>query len=287
MPSMLQNAVRSWTFLSSVMPGQLLAMAMLVRRGLPALIDQARDRTDLLMLDARLQPVDLHLAHVAMLRDTGLHDRTYLDWRARRIEKLLEIYGTEYFKGRRVLELGCGHGDIGAFFADLGAEVLCVDGRVRNINYAKLRHRAVPRLSFVQMDLEQDFAALGRFDLLINFGLIYHLREVDAHLACCFGMADEIVLETVVCDSLDPHRILFRDERVEVDEEALNGVGSRPSPFYVERLAREAGLEVERHFSADLNSGNFFLYDWKHRDDGAPNDDFGNRRFWRFSRTEA
>jgi SAM-dependent methyltransferase len=284
MPPLLQQALRLWSPQALAMPGTLLSMAILVKRGLPALMNQARDRTDLLMLDARLAPVDLHLAHVRMLRDTGLHDRTYLDWRARRIEKVLEIYGLEFFHGKRVLELGCGHGDIGAFFADIGAEVLCVDGRIRNINHAKLRHRGAPRLSFELLDLEGDFSTLGHFDLIINFGLVYHLREVDGHLARCFGMADEIVLETVVCDSLDPHHILFRDEHVEIDEEALNGIGSRPSPFYVERLAEEAGLDVERHFSADLNSGGFFRYDWEHRDDGSANDDFGNRRFWRLSR---
>ncbi|MBB3911825.1 class I SAM-dependent methyltransferase [Sphingomonas desiccabilis] len=266
------------------MPGTVLAAAKLVRRGLPALIDQARDRTDLLMLEARLGPVDLHLAHVRMLRGTGLHARTYLDWRARRIEKMLEIYGLDFFAGKRLLELGCGHGDIGAFFAEISADVLCVDGRIRNINFARLKHRRTPRLTFQVLDLEQDFSFLGHFDLIIDFGLLYHLRHVDSHLACCFGMADEIVLETVVCDSLDPHHILLRDECVDVDEEALNGTGSRPSPFYVERLAVEAGLEVERHFSADLNSADHFRYDWVHRDDGASNDDFGNRRFWRFFR---
>lgn len=283
MPPLLQRAMRFWST-ASMTPGALLGMASLVKRGLPAMVDQARDRTDLLMLQAQLAPVDLHLAHVGMLRDRGLHDRTYLDWRARRIEKVLEIYGVEFFEGVRVLELGCGHADIGAFFADIGAEVLCVDGRIRNINHAKLRHRGVPRLAFECMDLERDFASLGRFDLILNFGLVYHLREVDAHLACCFGMADEIVLETVVCDSRDPDRILFRDEHAEIDEEALNGVGSRPSPFYIERLARAAGLDVERHFSADLNAGGLFRYDWEHSDDGAANDDFGNRRFWRLSR---
>lgn len=59
-------------------------------------------------------------------------------------------------------------------------------------------------------------------------------------------------------------------------------MGSRPSPCYIERLAGEAGFEVERHFSADLNSEDFFSYDWEPRNDGDPNDDFANRRFWRF-----
>ena len=39
--------------------------------------------------------------------------------------------GFDFFKGKKILELGAGHGDIGAFFAELGADVLCLDGRIR------------------------------------------------------------------------------------------------------------------------------------------------------------
>ncbi|MGU3316920.1 class I SAM-dependent methyltransferase [Sphingomonas sp. M6A6_1c] len=262
-------------------------LARSLRQGIPALLDRTREQTDLMMMEAHLSPIARHLIHASQMRDTGLYDRTYSDWRARRIEKILEIYGVDWFDGRKIVELGCGHGDIGAFFADLGAEVLCIDGRIRNVNHAKLRHRGVNGLTFDVCDLDRDFSLLGRFDLMINFGLIYHLQEVDAHLAACFATANDIVLETVVCDSLDPHRLMLRPERSDVDEEALNGIGSRPSPGYIERLAEEAGFGVERHFSADLNSGGIFSYDWSHRDDDAPNDDFGRRRFWRFHKSSA
>ncbi len=270
-----------------LVPASWRSMATSLRQNAPTLFAQARERTDLLLMEAGLSPVTRHLLHAGRARDTGLHDRNYIDWRVRRIEKVLEIYGVDWFAGRTIIEVGCGHGDIGAFFADLGAEVLCIDGRARNINHAKLKHRGMPGLTFEVSDLEHDFSSLGRCDLLINFGLIYHLRHVDAHLAACFAVADDIVLETVVCDSLDPHRLMLCPERSDIDEEALNGIGSRPSPFYIERVAQEAGFAVERHFSADLNSGNFFRYDWVHLDDDAPNDDFANRRFWRLRKPPA
>jgi 2-polyprenyl-3-methyl-5-hydroxy-6-metoxy-1,4-benzoquinol methylase len=69
-----------------------------------------------------------------------------------------KFYGVDFFKGKKVLELGCGHGDIGAFFADLGADVLCLGGRIQNINFAKLKHRKVANLKFVQFNLENDFS---------------------------------------------------------------------------------------------------------------------------------
>ncbi|HVZ92094.1 MAG TPA: hypothetical protein VG843_10620 [Rhizomicrobium sp.] len=71
-----------------------------------------------------------------------------------------------------------------------------------------------------------------------------------------------------------------------MNEDALDGVGSRPSPFFVERVVAEAAFEATRHFTPDLNSGGF-VYDWPHRNDGrgGQGDDTALRRFWRFQRT--
>src|SRR5690242_4140 len=99
-----------------------------LRQGAAAALSQARDRSDLLKLDLSLAPIDRHLARVALANRDGLFHHSYHDWRTKRIDKLLELYGADYFVGRNILELGCGHAEIGAFFADLGADVLAVDG---------------------------------------------------------------------------------------------------------------------------------------------------------------
>jgi 2-polyprenyl-3-methyl-5-hydroxy-6-metoxy-1,4-benzoquinol methylase len=233
-------------------------------------------------LQASLSPIDKYVVFSGLTNQDGLFHPSYEGWRIRRLNKMLEIYGIDFFKGKRIIEVGAGHGDIGAFFADLGADVLCLDGRIQNVNFARLKHRKVPGLRFETFNLEKDFSELGRFDLLIDFGLIYHLKNVDEHLDCCFAMADDIVLETVVCDSRDPHTILYRPGRADVDEEALDGTGSRPSPFYIERIAIARGFEIQRHFTADLNFERQFRYDWLHKDNSDPSDDFVLRRFWRF-----
>jgi 2-polyprenyl-3-methyl-5-hydroxy-6-metoxy-1,4-benzoquinol methylase len=241
--------------------------------------------------ERQLSPIDRHILYSNMLDRKGLFHSSYDFWRVKRFDKLLEIYGIPYFKGRRILELGAGHGDIGAFFAELGAEVLCLDGRIQNVNFASLKHRKIPNIRFEQQNLEHDFSRFGRFDLIINFGLIYHLQNVDEHLKCCFSMADDMVLETVVCDSTDPQKIFFCKGKPERDEEALEGTGSRPSPFYVERIGEENGFEVVRYFTSDLNSGEQspngyqFRYDWEHKNDDGYSAHFDGpdlRRFWRF-----
>ena len=232
-----------------------------------------------------LSPIERHVAIQIASRKDGVFQPSYDAWRVTRINKLLALYGLEWFAGKRVIELGCGHADIGAFLAELGADVLCIDGREENIAFAKLKHRKVRRLDYMVADLDSTFPALGRCDLLVHFGLLYHLRDVDAHLAQCWDLAEEIVLETVVCDSLDPNKIVYLDRDLLVNSRGLHGVQNRPSPFYVERLAKAAGYEIERCFTSDLNSGTF-LYDWAHKNNGHLGG-FGQRRMWRLHRSPA
>jgi SAM-dependent methyltransferase len=255
-----------------------------VYRGLVGWLDRSSSRVDLESLECNLSPIDKYVIYSGILNKKGLFDPSYEGWRVRRLNKILEIYGVDFFAGKKVLELGCGHGDIGAFFADLGADVLCLDGRIQNINFAKLKHRKLANLEFVQFNLENDFSHFGKFDLIIDFGLIYHLRNVETHLKACFAAADDIVMETVVCDSTDPNKVLFCAERREIDEESLEGTGSRPSPFYIERIARENNFNFTRYFTGDLNAGSQFCYDWAHKNDNRLGDDFRLRRFWRLTK---
>ena len=259
-------------------------------RRLPAAVERIErrlDRMERAVLVAPLSPIDRHVTLQTALRTDALYDMSYPQWRTARITKLIDIYGVEYFQGRRILELGAGLCEIGAFFAELGADVTCLEGRAEQVAFAKLKHRKTPNLHIAQCDLEGDFSGYGRFDLILHFGLLYHIKNVEEHVRICLGMADDVVLETVVCDSLDPHRIVLVPGRSEVIEESLHGVGSRPSPAYVERLCAEGGFGTERHFCPSLNSADGqFIYDWAHKNDG----DLGGyhlRRFWRFRRTAA
>jgi len=235
-----------------------------------------------------MSPIEKHVFLAGIYNESGLFDYTYEEWRINRINKILEVYGIDYFINKKVLELGSGHGDIGAFFADLGADVLCLDGRKQNVNLANLKHRKINNFRCLQFNLEDDFTEFGRFDFIINFGLIYHLKNLDDHLKCCFKMSDEIFLETVVCDSSDPYKVFYVKENENKDEEALEGDGCRPSPFYIERIANENDFEAERHFTPDLNvnnifGNNLFFYDWVHKNDESLGG-WGQRRCWRLKK---
>lgn len=234
------------------------------------------------MTHITMSPIDRHILLSYALSNEALFHYSYDDWRLKRINKILEIYDIEDLKEKKILELGCGHGEIGACLADIGANVLALDGRKKNVNFAKLKHREIKNFKCIKFNLEQDFSKFGKFDLIINFGLFYHLKNAEQHLKCCFEIADDILFETVVCDSIDPQKIFFCDENENIDEEALEGTGCRPSPFYIERIAKENNFEVIRYFDSNLNSGNKFIYDWEHKNDERLGDDWKLRRFWRF-----
>lgn len=240
------------------------------------------DRLETILRETQLSPVDRAIAAIAAQRSDGLFHHSYRHWRAIRITKILEIYGFDHFAGRKVLELGAGHGDIGAALAELGADVLCLDGRIENINYGRLKFRNLPNFRLEYCNLDGDFSHSGEFDLIINFGLLYHLEDLEGHLKRCFAMANDMVIETVVCDSTDPYKVIMVCENSDVNEEALGEKGSRPSPFYIERIAKENGFEVDRYFTSDLNSS-AFIYDWEHRDDNRDGG-WDLRRFWRMRR---
>lgn len=75
---------------------------------------QAKNRVDLEMLEC-LSPIDRYIVSTGVHSDRALFDPSYEEWRLHRIAKILEIYGIDYFRGKRVVEVGAGHGDIGAF----------------------------------------------------------------------------------------------------------------------------------------------------------------------------
>ena len=57
----------------------------------------------------------------------------HADWQINRINFIVSKYPKEFFKGKRILEVGAYNGYIGAYFNALGAEVHCLEGRIENV----------------------------------------------------------------------------------------------------------------------------------------------------------
>jgi SAM-dependent methyltransferase len=143
--------------------------------------------------------------------------------------------------GKRVLEVGAGVGKLTGFFLDRGCAVTSIDGRVENLEQLREQH---PDVITEVVDVERDdLSALGSFDVVFCYGLLYHLedpfRAVGKMSEVCSGT---LLLETMVCDHSSPV-LKLEAEPPRVPNQALRGVGSRPSPAYVVMALRLAGFE--------------------------------------------
>jgi SAM-dependent methyltransferase len=85
-------------------------------------------------------------------------------------------FASQFARGARVLDVGCGAGYGSEFLRNAGAtHVLGIDLDPRNIRYAT---RHYPAVRFRQGDAEQLPRDLGIFDLIIASNVLEHLRDV-------------------------------------------------------------------------------------------------------------
>ncbi len=76
---------------------------------------------------------------------------------------------------RTALDVGCGVGHFTDYLAGLGLRAVGVDARQDNVVEAQRRH---PQIEFVVGNIEDPIGpGLGLFDVVLCFGLLYHLEN--------------------------------------------------------------------------------------------------------------
>lgn len=198
----------------------------------------------------------------------------YDEWRNRRITAIVSHYGPLWFKGKTVLELGAGYGDIGAALQGIGAQVTCSEAREEHV--AKIRRRH-PNIEVIKANMEHEWPFTKKYDLILHLGLLYHLKNINFSVEKSLSNAMFVALETEVCDSDDPNFVLRVTEDKTGYDQSFIGIGSRPSAPYVERLFENVGARFDRISDSRCNSY-FHTYDWNVTNTG----DWCNglRRFW-------
>jgi hypothetical protein len=96
------------------------------------------------------------------------------EWQDNRINFILKHYPVEFFQGKRILELGSFNGYIGYRFSLMGADVHCLEGRQDNVDNIR---RDYPSLNVELANLDTPDWRWGNWDIIINFGLYYHLEH--------------------------------------------------------------------------------------------------------------
>lgn len=177
-----------------------------------------------------------------------------------RLANLFAHVDLDRWRGMRVLEVGAGLGHLGDAFEHLGFDVTSTDGRPEYV--AQMRARG--RTAFV-LDLDRTGVdEVGAFDLILAFGVLYHLSEPERFLAGCGRGAKVLLLETVVCDASESICLRVREPRGwRGRDQALSAYGCRPSPAWVERACAAAGLDVVRDISSPLANWAIGTFDWE------------------------
>lgn len=209
----------------------------------------------------------------------GHFDESYKERAMRIINKILSIYSLDDLKGKKVLVLGDGIGIIGGFFAEAGADVTALEGRRFNCNIANLRFWGARKYKSIEHDLRKGLGKFKekKFDVILCFGLLEVLSNIEPLLKDCYKIAKEILIDNIVFDT--DKREIFKFRWTRGNDRPLDETGTFPSQGYMESFFEEKGFKVERYFDGDLNySGT--KYDWEVKNKEKP--DLNKRRFWRF-----
>ena len=183
----------------------------------------------------------------------------YEYWRAKRVVAIIEHYGEKFFQNKKILELGCGYGDIGKVFIGLGSEVVFAEGREEHVNILKNKF---PNNRIYKVNLENEWPFKDeKFDLILHLGVLYHLDNIEFSLEKSIINTSNLVLETEVCDSDDPNLVLKIDENIDGYDQSLIGKGSRPSGKYLENIFEKYNCYYEIVKDKRCNAL-FHRYDW-------------------------
>lgn len=198
----------------------------------------------------------------------------YIDWRNKRIAKIESIFGKEFFNGKTLLELGCGYGHLGKYFhEELGSDVTFAEGNEAYIS--RIQHNN-PNSEVLHLDQDKAYDLKKKFDVVIHFGVLYHLNDWKQDLKCALNHTDLMILESEVANSENPEFELKYIDHQAYDQ-AVNRIASRPSASYIESVLTEQGFTFVRYDDADLDSG-FHRYSWTVNEGGPQGT--GMRRFW-------
>jgi tRNA (mo5U34)-methyltransferase len=137
------------------------------------------------------------------------------------------------------VDAGCGIGFFAQILHEFGLEVTAFDGRIGNVEEAR---RRFPGIRFDVGDIENPrIRELGRFDLVVCFGLLYHLENpflAIRNLRALTGSA--LILESMCFPDNEPWMVL-REESSHEDQ-SLTDVAFYASEGCLVKMLYRAGF---------------------------------------------
>jgi len=140
---------------------------------------------------------------------------------------------------KTALDVGCGIGVFSQHLVDLGMSVVAFDARPENISEARRRH---PRPQFHVYDIEDaNVLELGSFDLVLCFGLLYHLENPCRAIRNLHNLTGKVlIIESMITPHKWPMAALVSEGVSE--SQSLRYVALVPSKAYLIDMLCRAGF---------------------------------------------
>lgn len=167
----------------------------------------------------------------------------YNQWRLVRVWKLEQILGVDWFRGKTVLELGCGYGNVGIYLKSLGADITFVDARQEFLDIVRQKDSSAKT---IQVDQDKVWGLGTEFDLVIHWGLSYNLRNWEQDLECTLKHARKLAYETAVNKFGYDLVIPIRNHTYGTQHSGcFNNEGSLPSLSAIEKILPPSVVRYE------------------------------------------
>jgi FkbM family methyltransferase len=139
------------------------------------------------------------------------------------------------------VDAGCGMGFFSQTLAEAGLNVCGFDGRAENVEEAR---RRFPKIPFEQADIQDtSILQLGRFDIVLCFGLLYHLENPLLAVRHLRAMTGKCLLVESMCLPETRTSMMLREEPRQSDQ-SLSDVAWCPSESSLVKMLYRAGYRV-------------------------------------------
>lgn len=175
---------------------------------------------------AKRRPFDeLHYQKLIRARDETIRNLL------RRVKPLLDL--------STAVDAGAGVGFFSQTLLDCGLSVSGFDGRAENVAEAR---RRFPHIPFECADLQDpSILELGKFDLTLCFGLLYHLENPLLAIRHLRALTGKCLLLESMCVPDEKPSMLLREEPRE-DDQSLSDVAYYPSEDSLIKMLYRAGF---------------------------------------------
>jgi FkbM family methyltransferase len=141
--------------------------------------------------------------------------------------------------GATALDVGAGFGYFARYLRDSGLKVTAIDVRPENVAEARIRY---PDIDFRQCDVEDpSLCKLGSFDLVLCFGLLYHLENPFRAIRNLYSLTEKfLIIESQTAPSQSLAAYFYEEPKAQ--DQSLNFTVLMPTEACLVKMLYKAGF---------------------------------------------